>query len=93
MEWVRRPGEATYAKIGILRNGHHADLNIPGKYIKYPPKVDTISGITEELKMSIDPGFINSSLLFVDKLIRIKLLTLDDGRLSEIIASCYTFKA
>ena len=34
MEWVRRPGEAIYAKIGILRNGLPDDLNIPRNYIK-----------------------------------------------------------
>ena len=34
MEWVRRLGEAIYAKIGKIRNGHPNDLNIPRNYIK-----------------------------------------------------------
>ena len=34
MEWVRRPGEAIYAKIGKIRNAPPNDLNIPRSYIK-----------------------------------------------------------
>ena len=34
MEWVRRPGEAIYAKIGKIRNAPPNDLNIPRNYIK-----------------------------------------------------------
>ena len=34
MEWVRRPGEAIYAKIGKIRNAPPTDLNIPRNYIK-----------------------------------------------------------
>ena len=54
MEWVRRPGEAIYAKIGKIQKCPPIGLNIPRNYIKGSKKGE--SNNQENVKYGVGRG-------------------------------------